>query len=83
MAWEALYKWFSPWRKTPYINWIAWYQEYLAKLWWESLTPEEREKEQKAYEERKQKERDCAVRSLQILANMMSDLAGNRMNRFW
>lgn len=24
-----LYKWFSPWRKTPYSNYIDWYKRYL------------------------------------------------------
>ena len=40
MAWYALYKWFIPWRKTPYVNYISWYKKYLYDEWFKSLSEE-------------------------------------------
>ena len=45
MAWYALYKWFIPWRKTPYMNYISWYKKYLYDEWFKSLSEEEKKAE--------------------------------------
>lgn len=54
MAWYALYKWFIPWRKIPYTNWIKWYRKHLYSEWFKSLT----DVEQKTELERQQKIRE-------------------------
>lgn len=45
MAWYALYKWFSTFRKQPAFNWISWYRGYLYKEWFDSLSEEDQIKE--------------------------------------
>lgn len=35
---HALYKWFIPWRKTSYTNWINWYKRHLYDEWSNSLS---------------------------------------------
>ena len=57
MAWYALYKWFIPWRKTPYINMISMYKRYLYDEWFNSLSEEDqikvKEIEKRSEEKRK------------------------------
>ena len=45
MAWYALYKWFIPWRKTPYVDYISWYKQNLYNEWFTSLSDEEQKEE--------------------------------------
>ena len=71
MAWYALYKWFSPWRNTPYSNYIDWYKRYLHREWLLSLTPEEKEEYYKKQEKLK-RERELAVRRLLMMPAMIS-----------
>lgn len=42
MAWYTLYKWFSPFRKTPYVNQIYLYRQHLFDEWFDGLTDEQR-----------------------------------------
>lgn len=45
MAWYSLYRWFSAFRRTPYVNVIRWYRQFLYEEWFSSLGEEEQEKE--------------------------------------
>ena len=48
MGWYSLWKWFAPWRKTPYLDAIWWFDNYV----WN--TPEKRtEREIKRANERR------------------------------
>ena len=67
MAFWALYKWFSRFRKRPYINYIYWYKRKLFNEWYESLTEEEKEEYQK---NKKHKEELSKKRFLSTLAMM-------------
>ena len=46
MAFWSLYKWFSKFRKRPYINYINLYKQKLFNDWYESLTENEKEEYQ-------------------------------------
>ncbi len=55
MAWYALYKWFSSFRKTPCINQINVYRHHLFNKWYSNLTKEQKER-YKRNKERKEQE---------------------------
>lgn len=57
IGWYALYKWFRPWRKVPYVDYVRWYNDLLELQWLATLTPEQR----KRYEEKKERERKEAL----------------------
>ena len=57
MAWYSLYKWFSPWRKTPYSNYVDWYKKHLHRVWFENLSNEEQNEYLKKQEELRRKRR--------------------------
>lgn len=79
MAWFALYKWFIPWRKTPYINLISWYKRYLYDMWYESLSEDNKVRER----ERVQKLENKRIREGEIALEHLSQImaAMNRMAR--
>lgn len=66
MAWYALWKWFSPWRKLPYTNWIKWYSNSLK-------TPEQLEEERKENEAKHK----AALKTLATMYGLMSTLNSN------
>lgn len=63
MAWYALYKWFRPFRRAPYYNFVVLYKTYLYDEWFKSLTDVEQEQERlrsaMAEARRKQRLEDC------------------------
>lgn len=63
MAFWSLYKWFSKFRKRPYINYINLYKQKLFNDWYESLTENEKEEYQikKKIEKEKRKKRDAEM----------------------
>lgn len=71
MAWYALYKWFIPWRKTPYTNWVDWYSNKLYNDWWNSLPKERQEYLIKRQEERKHREDVHMLKLLQIYGDIL------------
>lgn len=64
MGWYSLYRWFRPWRKLPYVNYIKWYNDVLEQQWLETLTPDQRE----AYDKKKKQEQESAMRALKFMA---------------
>ena len=79
MAWYALYKWFSPWRKTPYSNYVDWYKKYLHRVWFQSLTEEEK----KAYldeQEEARRKRRMALNQLMMMPMLISNTTGRSEN---
>lgn len=85
MAWYALYKWFIPWRKTPYTNWIKWYKRYLYSEWFKNLSKEEQkvelERKQKIMEERKHNT-EVALAKLGWLYSFMNEVTHGRMDEY-
>lgn len=77
MAWWALYKWFKPWRKTPYTNYIRWYSNYLYEEWFNSLTPEQQE----LVKERIQKEKDRKEKEFRLLLNSWSNIYNHLLEK--
>ena len=76
MAWYSLYKWFSPWRKTPYSNYVDWYKKYLHRMWFNSLTEEEK----KAYldkQEEDRRKRRMALNQLMMVPTLLSNTGYN------
>ena len=76
MAWYSLYKWFSTFRKIPYINCIAWYKNYLYTEWFNGLTEEEQEKEKLRIRKIKEKE-DKDFQRILLMLGMISGLYHN------
>lgn len=67
MAWYALYKWFIPWRKTPYINWIIRYKRHLYDEWFDNLPEDEQKAElerQKMIREKRKRDGQNALATL-------------------
>lgn len=79
MAWYAIYKWASPFRKRPFeVNWTAWYSEKLYNEWFDSLSEEDQQKII-AYREAKKEQREKANRAHMLaLMNIMRALGGDR-----
>ena len=74
MAWWALYKWFIPFRKTPYTNWIRWYRIYLYDVWFENLSDSEKKRELdriKKQKEKRQREYEDTLKSFGMMFNIL------------
>lgn len=85
MAWYSLYKWFIPWRKTPYTNMISWYKRFLYDEWFESLSEEDKQKETKRIADiRAKREREGreALEHLGQLYSMVDRWSGGRMDEY-
>ena len=67
MGWYALYKWFRPWRKRPYVNYIKWYNDVLEQQWLEKLSPPLREQ----YEKKKKHEFDTTMWTLHFMKTVV------------
>lgn len=85
MAWYALYKWFIPWRKTPYINWINWYKRHLYDEWFSHLS----EYEQKAELERQQRIKEkrkhdgaIALARLEMIFSVMNEATHGKIDEY-
>lgn len=83
MAWYALYKWFIPWRKTPYVDYIRWYKQYLYDEWFTSLSEEERKEELKRIEEIKEKRELRAKMALKTLNEIFNMAYSRGHGRYW
>lgn len=70
MAWYALWKWFSPFRTTPYTDMIFWYKGYLYQQWYNSLTDEQKER----LEEYRRKKRERTIREFASLMGALSSV---------
>lgn len=70
MAFHSLRKWFSRFRKKPYVDQIQAYRKLRWHEWFDSLSPEQQEE----YKRRKQKERDKVLHSLNMLMSMTNAL---------
>lgn len=81
MAWFALYKWFIPWRKTPYQNMILWYRNYLYNTWFDSLSEEERQNELKRVNDMKEKRKREGEASLYRLGKMFQIIDNSLIGR--
>lgn len=74
MAWYALYKWFIPWRKIPYTNWVNWYSNKLYDEWFEGLTDEQKERVLEYQRKKKEKREAEARQCLLFLEGMLTYL---------
>lgn len=85
MAWYALYKWFIPWRKISYTNWINWYKRHLYDEWFNSLSEDgkksELDRQQKIKDQRKH-DGEMALVRLGALYNMMNNVTHGRMGEY-
>lgn len=82
MAWYALYKWFIPWRETPYTNWVDWYRRHLYEGWFNSL-PEDGQKaelgRQQRIKEKRKRDGETALARLGWLYSFMNGATHGRM----
>ena len=68
MAYRALYRWFSRFRKTPFTDWVYWYSEYVLK------TPQQR----KCEREMAHREAKLAVNNLLTMHTILSSMSDYR-----
>lgn len=72
MAFWALYKWFAPWRKRSFTNYINWYRGKLYNDWYNSLSEEDQKLVDEMIEEDKRKERKKLQASIQGINYIMN-----------
>jgi len=85
MAFYALYKWFSRFRKAPYTNMIRMYKNYLYSEWYNSLTEEERQKEDErvlAYREKRDREFKMTMAKFHMLNRVIRSKTGSSYSFF-
>lgn len=83
MAWWSLYKWFIQFKKTSYVNYISWYKRHLYNEWFNNLSTEEQDEEQKRIQkakEKRERETQRALENLGLMYQMMDRLSGGRMD---
>ncbi len=83
MAWYALYKWFIPWRKTPYVNYISWYKKYLYDEWFKSLSEEEKKAELDRIQRIKEREKKRTETALKAINEIFSMAYSMGHGRYW
>lgn len=72
MAFWALYKWFAPWRKRPFTNWIKWYRKKLYDDWYNSLSEEDQKLVDEMIMDDKRKEREKLQATIQGINHIMN-----------
>ena len=85
MAWYALYKWFAPWRLTPYTNWVKWYSNKLYNEWFESLPQESKDKiieYRKAQEEKRHKDAKLLMAQLGMITSIIDSYSDGACSRY-
>lgn len=86
MAFYALYKWFRTFRVRPFTNWIHEYKWHLYTQWYESLSDEEKIKEDervRLIKERREKERKSAVQKLCLMNSMVMSMLGDKAEDYY
>ena len=83
MAWYALYKWFIPWRKTPYMNYISWYKKYLYDEWFKSLSEEEKKAELDRIQRIKEREKKRTETARKAINEIFSMAYSMGHGRYW
>ena len=86
MAWFALYKWFSKFRKTPYTNYITVYKCKLYDEWFNSLSEEDKNKVlkyQKEKREKRRKEVNTFFKMLECINSELYRISDKHNEPFW
>lgn len=83
MVWYALYKWFIPWRKTPYMNYISWYKQILYDEWFESLPEEEKKDELDRIQRIKEREKHRMEMAFKTINKVFSMAYSMGNGRYW
>lgn len=85
MAWYALYKWFIPWRKTPYINWIIWYKRHLYDEWFDNLPGDEQKAElerQKMIREKRKRDGEILLSRLMMMRSILNEYTHGKVGMY-
>lgn len=84
MGWYSLYKWFRTFRKSPSTNYISWYKHYLYNEWYDSLSDEDKLREddrvRRLREHEHQRTQD-ALRALGMMYSMVYAMGVNALGR--
>lgn len=85
MMFYALYKWFSRFRKFYYPDMIRLYKNYLYTEWYNSLSDEEKQKEDErvlAYREKRDRELKMTMAKFRMLNHMIRSKTGSSYSLF-